>query len=182
MDITPELVADPFAPYDAEAAGDTFEALTRRPSRSAPPPSMPVGVCVGVFLGFDLLDQPLVGNNPALPGEVVPAQSIVALRHDMIGAEIAISSNNGHWSRPIILGVINARSVSTRNGHEAAASLTAVVDGQRTVIEAQQEVVLKCGDASITLTRAGKIMLKGHYILSQSSGYNKIKGAAIDIN
>jgi len=42
--------------------------------------------------------------------------------------------------------------------------------------------VLRCGDASITLTRAGKVVIQGNYILSRSSGYNKIKGAAIDIN
>ena len=40
----------------------------------------------------------------------------------------------------------------------------------------------RCGDASITLTRAGKVIIKGNYILSRSSGYNKIKGAAVDIN
>ena len=50
------------------------------------------------------------------------------------------------------------------------------------MIEADREVVLRCGDASITLTRAGKVIIKGSYILSRSSGYNKIKGAAIDLN
>ena len=56
------------------------------------------------------------------------------------------------------------------------------VDGDRHVIEADREVVLRCGDASITLTRAGKVIIKGSYILSRSTGYHKIKGAAIDLN
>ena len=55
-------------------------------------------------------------------------------------------------------------------------------DGQRHVITAEREIVLRCGDASITLTRAGRVIIKGRYILSRSTGYNKIKGAAIDIN
>jgi hypothetical protein len=55
-------------------------------------------------------------------------------------------------------------------------------DGERQVITAEREIVLKCGHASITLTRAGKVIIKGTYVLSRSSGYNKIKGAAIDIN
>jgi hypothetical protein len=50
------------------------------------------------------------------------------------------------------------------------------------VIEAEREIILKCGEASITLTRAGKVIIRGNYILSRSTGYNKIKGAAIDIN
>ena len=56
------------------------------------------------------------------------------------------------------------------------------VDGDRQVIEAEREIVLRCGDASITLTRAGKVIIQGNYILSRSTGHNKIKGAAIDIN
>jgi hypothetical protein len=52
----------------------------------------------------------------------------------------------------------------------------------RLVLEAQREIVLKCGDASITLTRAGKIILRGTYVLSRSSGVNKIKGGSVQIN
>jgi hypothetical protein len=58
----------------------------------------------------------------------------------------------------------------------------AEIDGERRVIEAEREIVLRCGDASITLTRAGKVIIRGTYILSRSSGYNRMKGAAIDLN
>jgi len=60
--------------------------------------------------------------------------------------------------------------------------VSAQVDDQRVELTAEREIVLRCGDASITLTRAGKVIIKGAYILSRSSGYNKIKGAAVDIN
>jgi hypothetical protein len=50
------------------------------------------------------------------------------------------------------------------------------------VLTAEREMVLRCGEASITLTRAGKVIIKGAYIVSRSTGYNKIKGAAVDIN
>ena len=49
-------------------------------------------------------------------------------------------------------------------------------------MDAEREIVLRCGDSSITLTRAGKVIIKGKYILNRSSGYNKIKGAAVEIN
>jgi hypothetical protein len=48
--------------------------------------------------------------------------------------------------------------------------------------EAGKEIVLRCGDASITLTRAGKILIKGAYVLSRSSGVNRIQGGAVEIN
>ncbi|WP_045825361.1 DUF6484 domain-containing protein [Teredinibacter turnerae] len=59
------------------------------------------------------------------------------------------------------------------------------VDGQdveRQLIEGQDEVVLKCGEASITLTKSGKIILRGKYILSRSSGVQRILGASVQVN
>ena len=50
------------------------------------------------------------------------------------------------------------------------------------VLSAEQEIVLHCGDASVTLTKAGKIILRGAYLLSRSSGVNRIKGASVQIN
>jgi hypothetical protein len=42
--------------------------------------------------------------------------------------------------------------------------------------------VLRCGKASITLTSAGKVLIRGTYVLSRSSGVNKIKGGSIQLN
>ena len=56
------------------------------------------------------------------------------------------------------------------------------VDGRRVVLEGQDEVVLKCGEASITLRRDGKIMVHGAYVESRARGVNRIKGGAVKIN
>jgi hypothetical protein len=53
---------------------------------------------------------------------------------------------------------------------------------ERLELVAEKEIVLRVGDASITLTRAGKIILRGTYVLSRSSGVNKIKGGSVQIN
>ena len=50
------------------------------------------------------------------------------------------------------------------------------------MLSADKEIVLKCGKASITLTRAGKILIRGAYLLSRSSGPNRIKGGSIQLN
>ena len=181
MDRAREHTVDPFEPLAALPVGDGFEALPRRPAAARPPEPAPGAVCVGVLRGFDLLERPLVSGVPGLERELVPARSTIALRHEMIGTDVTLASHNGDWGRPIILGVVLDDPLHPP--HAGAASVPAAqVDGERLVIEAQREVVLKCGDASITLTRAGKVLIKGRYILSRSSGYNKIKGAAIDIN
>jgi hypothetical protein len=87
----------------------------------------------------------------------------------------------GDPRRPIIIGVLQERAIARDpGGQQRLVSID--TDNDRMVVSAEREIVLRCGDASITLTRAGKVTIKGNYILSRSTGYNKIKGAAIDIN
>lgn len=57
-----------------------------------------------------------------------------------------------------------------------------MVDGKRVVIEAQEEIELKCGQGSITIRKDGKIVVKGTNLLSRSSGPNRIKGGSINLN
>jgi hypothetical protein len=59
---------------------------------------------------------------------------------------------------------------------------TVTVDGERVVLNGAKQVELRCGEASIVLTAAGKILIRGTYVLSRSSGANRIKGAFVDIN
>jgi len=56
------------------------------------------------------------------------------------------------------------------------------VDDDRLVIEAKREIVIRCGESSITLTRSGKILIRGRHIVSRSSGANLIRGATIEMN
>ncbi len=56
------------------------------------------------------------------------------------------------------------------------------LDGERVVLTADKEIVLKCGKASITLTRAGKVIIRGEYVLSRSAGVNQMKGGAVKLN
>ncbi|HED33662.1 MAG TPA: hypothetical protein ENJ08_05500, partial [Gammaproteobacteria bacterium] len=58
----------------------------------------------------------------------------------------------------------------------------AYVDGQRVVLEGREEIVLKCGEASITLTKAGKILIRGKYLLNRSTGVNRIMGGSVQVN
>lgn len=63
-----------------------------------------------------------------------------------------------------------------------AEPVEAVVDGRRVVIDAADEIVIRCGKASITLRRNGRIVVRGTYVETDSEGLNRIKGGAIKIN
>ncbi|HVY47055.1 MAG TPA: hypothetical protein VHB21_14305 [Minicystis sp.] len=68
------------------------------------------------------------------------------------------------------------------HAEDAPGPLDAVVDGRRVIVEGAREIVLRCGRASITLTRSGRIVLKGTHVVSQSSGENSIRGTHVRIN
>jgi len=50
------------------------------------------------------------------------------------------------------------------------------------VIEAGEELTLKCGEASIRITRDGRIVIRGEHILSRAKGTQRIKGGSVAIN
>jgi hypothetical protein len=71
---------------------------------------------------------------------------------------------------------------SPKGAEEAPQVIEADVDGRRVRVVAKDEIVLQCGDASITLRRNGRIVIKGTYIETCSEGTNRIKGGQVRIN
>ena len=179
-----EMLEDPFFSLAAdslagEVLADDFALLSARGVHASHTAASGLAPVLARLHGFDLLDQPLLSSLPGSPGQVVPARSTVALRRAMVGSEVLVFFIDGDVQQPVISGVLQTPAVTAA---AIAPGGTVQVDEERYVISAEREIVLRCGDASITLTRAGKVIIKGNYILSRSAGYNKIKGAAIDIN
>ncbi|MDI5933168.1 DUF6484 domain-containing protein [Halomonas kalidii] len=139
------------------------------------------GVVIGRLVGFDDGGYPLV----AFPGNDndagTRARTVIDLGADDIGRELALMFENGDPARPLILGRMHC-PVYSPGGAPRRSAVIAETDGERLELRADQEIVLRCGRASITLTRTGKILLRGAYLLSRSSGVNRIKGGSVQIN
>jgi hypothetical protein len=60
--------------------------------------------------------------------------------------------------------------------------IEADVDGRRVRIVAKDEIVFECGQASVTLRRNGRIIIRGTYVETHSEGTNRIKGGQVRIN
>ena len=183
-----DTLKDPFELIVGEDPSNAFEALSRRPASlvsfagvASPVSTVPSAVTARLH-GFALDERPLVTGLPGLPGEVVPARATVRLLRSQIGSEVVVVCTSGDVSRPIIIGVLDEQGSRPSEGVPPTSLVSIEADNDRFVVTAEREIVLRCGDASITLTRAGKVLIKGTYVLSRSSGYNKIKGAAVDIN
>ena len=176
----------PFEPLVVEETDDSLAVLRERPALSEHALRanflrvlQPV---TGTFNGFDLDDQPLVTLPTVLAGEILRARTTVVLTQAAVGSQAVMVCEDGDPRRPIILGLLQAPMQHLGENVSRGTPMQIESDGERYVVTAEREIVLRCGDASITLTRAGKVIIKGNYILSRSTGYNKIKGAAVDIN
>ena len=104
-----------------------------------------------------------------------PARTVVDLHRDHIGRPVVLMFEDGDPKKPIVLGVL-------RGATERPESLGVEPDGDRLVISAQRQLVLRCGRASITLTKEGKVLIEGAYLLSNSTGANRIKGGSVQLN
>ncbi|MGV8750478.1 DUF6484 domain-containing protein, partial [Pseudomonas aeruginosa] len=74
------------------------------------------------------------------------------------------------------------QALDTPDHQWLAQEASARLDGERLEFSAEREIVLRCGKASITLTRAGKVIIHGAYLSSRSTGVNRIKGGSVQIN
>lgn len=155
------------------------------------PPARISGVAIGVVAdlapdGGALIACPSISDKP------LPARATVPISADDIGAEVALMFEGGDPERPLVMGLIV--NPGQREEPVEVPVLTAKGAGRATVqvdggapedfqlIEGKEMVVLKCGRASITLTRAGKVLIRGAYVSSRSSGVNRIKGGSIHLN
>lgn len=140
-------------------------------------------VVVGRVTAFDEDGRPLVEFLGNAAGRPLPALTTAAVGPDAVGRDVALLFVDGDPMRPLLVGVVrrqqDAPACTVAGDGEPA---EARVDGRRVVITGRDEVVLKCGKASITLTRAGKVLIRGAYLLNRSSGVNRIKGGSVQIN
>jgi hypothetical protein len=135
------------------------------------------GLLVGKLAGFDDAGRPLVSFVCDVPYERVLARSTIALKADQVGSDVAVVFERGDLRQPIIIG-----SLWQPESSLPQEPVVAELDGQRIALTAKQEIVLRCGNASITLTQAGKVLIRGAYLSSHSSGVNRIKGGSVQIN
>jgi hypothetical protein len=114
--------------------------------------------------------------NPLLPeAPARAARTVVDLHGGHIGCPVVLMYEGGDPTRPIVMGVLQPCE-------RRPEQMDVIVDGECMTVSAKQQLVLRCGQASITLTRSGKVLIEGTYLLSRSSGVNRIKGGSVQLN
>jgi len=178
-DLPAALTAQP------QDAADLLSPLLQGPATHAAEPASlagpgPIhGVLVGELLALaDGGTTPLVrfeGQTAALR-----ARTTVDLHGPHIGQPVVLMFEGGDPGRPIVMGVV--RQAAGWPLADPPARVEVDADGQRLIVSAKEQMVLRCGKASITLTKAGKVLIEGSYVLSRSTGVNRIKGGSVQLN
>ena len=165
----------------------------------------PSEIILGTITSIDVLGQPMV-DYPLNPEKgSLKAITTLALTSQQVSRQVALLFNQGDLSQPIVIGLIHSplqimldnfqqdQKVSSETNIsrpedtqvELAGNLKTddiCVDGKRITFEAQDEMVFKCGQSSITLTKEGKVLIRGKYLLNRSSGVNRIMGGSVQVN
>ena len=173
----------------ADSGRELMQAVLAKPRKTRPVETLKDkrinGVVIGTLSEVSKDGKPMVFY-PGIPGgKPLPAISTENPGHQKCGQELALGFVDGDPALPIILGLIqkpgDQEQSAVRETPEDQ-SVNVKIDGEKLTLSAEHEIVLQCGKSSITLTRAGKVILKGAYLSTHSTGLNRIKGGSVQIN
>jgi len=132
----------------------------------------PAEVVIGRVLSVTKNGAPVVKFPGCPAGGPVTAQATAP--YDLVppGSTVALMFLGGDRARPLAIGVVS---------EPEPAPAAPQMEETRT-LTASREIVLQCGRASLVLTRAGKVLVRGAYVSLRSSGMQRITGASVQIN
>lgn len=192
VELTIEAEAETETDAEPSDGGDASERLLALVSGQEELPLEPVAIparIAGVVLGRVVRVDPLVVAWAGAP-EGVSVRSLVPVDATGIGRTVAIQFENHDPSLPLVTGIVeelplpDAPRAAGEPGAAISGGLAVEIEGskRRVVVSSEDELVLRCGKASITLTRAGKILIRGAYVSSTASGTHRIRGGTVEIN
>jgi hypothetical protein len=105
---------------------------------------------------------------------IVYARSVQPIDERDIGAEVFCLFDGGDQDRPVIIGKLQPT--------QQPAIRHVLIEGESVVLDGRSRVEIRCGEASLILTRDGKAILKGSRVATDAKGVNRIRGGSVQIN
>jgi hypothetical protein len=137
-------------------------------------------VVIGTVVEVPPAGDPLV-EYEGPDDEVVRRAALATVEIDAraAGHPVTLMFISGDLDRPVITGRIEPGRASPP---KITRTQSLVLDGRELVLEADSLLTLRCGKSSLTLTRDGRIVLRGTNLVSRASGVNRIRGGTIKLN
>ena len=153
--------------------------LLETSSQKSSSPSSINGVVIGSLIGIaDENGAPFVSYEGQPEGITLIARTTVEIKKSNVGDEVVLMFEGSDPTKPLIMGLLH----QSANQQQTESPIEIEADGKRLTISAKEQIVFRCGEASITLTKAGKVLIKGTYVSSHSTGTHRIKGGSVQIN
>lgn len=178
------------APTSAPAAAESSTPPEAAPEwlrgsiaarEGASAPTLVTGHLHGIDDEGRLLFVPEGGETPlpvAVGMEIPDGRLVRAVRR---GARALVARTADPQPRWLLVGLVRER-IATGARDARPGRLEVTMDGEKVRLEAEHDIELRCGQASITLRYDGRIEVRGTHILSASRGPNRVKGATIALN
>jgi hypothetical protein len=136
-------------------------------------------ILVGTLLGISHDGAPLVSYPGQPSAAAVCGRTVVDLHAGHIDSHVLLAFEDLDRKSPIVIGVLRPEGWPLERRPD---QVQVDADGERLIITARQQLVLRCGQASITLSADGQVTIKGTNLSSHSSGVNRIKGGSVELN
>jgi hypothetical protein len=152
-----------------------------RPAIQATAPALAPALVIGKLLA--LVDEgrtPLVAYAGQPGHSALKARSTVDLHGGHIGHNVVLGFELLDPTLPIVLGVVQGQPGWP--SPEPPGQVVVEADGQRMVVVAERELVLRCGKASVVLRHDGHVEIRGEQILTHAAGPNRIRGGSVELN
>lgn len=108
------------------------------------------------------------------------ARSIVELHGGHIGRDVLLTWLDGDQTQPVVLGVLTGQPGLPLAPPPGQVEIEA--DGERMVLSARHELILRCGKSRLVLSSDGRVELRGETIVTQASRANRVRGGSVELN
>ncbi len=158
----------------------------------------PGEIIIGTLVSVDNPGVPQVDFPGNVTRKPLVAMTTLGITQIHINRQVALLFSNGDIKKPVIMGLIHSplqdmlesfEQVQADEPENKKIELESnlkvddvLIDGKKITFAARDQIILKCGESSITLTKAGKILIRGKYLLNRSTGVNRIMGGSVQVN
>jgi len=180
------MAVKPIAHVQSAEPPSTQEAtplqdLLRQPAKH-PVASAMSSIVLGRILSLNESGQAQIAL-PSASAQPLLALSLCQIAKEHIGRTCAVQFIDGDPTQPLIIGLIqDSPGFELRRDVALPAVLTISQNGERVQIDAVEELVLQCGEASIVMSAEGLIEIRAPYIDNHALATQRIRGGSVRVN